>query len=626
MKKGSSRKAPQNIFLTACVVISIACTIFVVQQSNQLTRVLGINTVSVNPVQKENAFPGTSDWQMTKPALHGEIQAYVGAESVNKGEVVPLAVSVKEAGDTFTFALYRLGYYGGKGGRLMWKITGYKGIQQGYYDPSVNKSNPINCFHCIISPNANPAKDVKDSNGQETYITDANWAMTNQIPTKGFTSGIYMVKLTENNHGYQWGVPFIVRDDQRKADLVLEDPVNTDQAYNLWGGTNFYQNYRLYPSTGSGTAPYWAFYASFNRPYLQNYGTGHLFYWMYPMLAFLEEQGYDVAYTTNNAVAQSKTNLLNYKGYIVAGHDEYVSFSERKKIEEAVANGVSIAFFAANDLYWQTRTLPDLQGKADRFIVEYKDFSNPRPYDPYNTPNNPSRSLTTTLWRAAPVSNPEDTLLKAMYPIGGGNYSQYGNFIATNTSNWIYTGTGLKDGDAIHGILGLEIDSQFPNDGSIMPSDHITLIGSSPFISQSGQQFTAHAVLDELSTKNIIFNAGTISWSHGLSNYPYKIPSDALRTMTNNILYRMIHGTNPPVSNSLYKKGNSSEIPLYFIPSSLDNPEEEQGQKTTSSLPTGSSGTSMVKSAVSNAPSPSSTINPITRFFTQPLFGFFNHK
>ena len=515
-----------------------------------------------NPVQLENQLIGSTNWVPTNPALDGQIQAYVGADSVNQGQSVPVYVSVKTAGDTYTMDLYRLGYYQGLGGTLISSQSGLVGIAQGYYVKAENPSYPINCPTCLASDSHTlitpfTLQDGRvDPLGQVTYLTDANWKQTSTIDTTGLVSGLYLLKFTEDAGGYQWLVPFVVREDSRTANLVFEYPMNTEVAYNIWGGVSAYRNYRLYPSTGTGAAPYWAFYDSFNRPITTDgagsYGVGYNFQLAEAMVYFLEQQGYDVSYTTNSAVLEGKTNLLNYKGFLTVAHDEYVNFAERQKLEQAEAHGVSLAFFGGNDLYWQTRNLPDGAGRPDRIMVEYKNYDAPN-HDPYVLPNsgyyNPPE--VSTLYRAAPVNNPEDRLLKAMSPSGGSNNSPDTWFVATNTSSWVFQGTGLHDGDTIQGIIGPEIESEFPNDGSITPQDRITIIGASPFIGSNGTTYTSNAVVDELQNGlgNISFDAGTIGWAGALDNTPasnvwYSSPpvSVPLQVMTVNILSRMITG------------------------------------------------------------------------------------
>src|SRR5947199_9477120 len=37
----------------------------------------------------------------------------------------------------------------------------------------------------------------------------------------------------------------------------------------------------------------------------------------------------------------------------------------------------------------------------------------------------------------------------------------WASYVVTNSGNWVYAGTGFKDGDTVSGIVGYEADRQF---------------------------------------------------------------------------------------------------------------------------------------------------------------------
>jgi len=508
-----------------------------------------------NPVQVENQRPGTPGWAVLQPSRAGEIQAYAGADSINRGQEVQLHVS---SNSPYLIQLYRLGYYGGVGARLMATTLGGFPVDQGAYVYDLNRGEPVDCPSCITS--------LKDEKGLETHIRDANWSVTDTVrfPAQ-WISGIYLFKLT-NSSGKQWFVPLVVRDDSARADLVFQVPLNTDQAYNSWGGTSLYKDFQRAPNGALEPAPR-AYYVSWNRPYEQNSGSGNVLVWTYAMLRFLEEQGYNVTYTTNNAVATGATNLFNYKGFVSGGHDEYWSQAERKKLEDAINRGVSAAFFGGNDMYRQVRSYPDLQGRPDRFTAGY---DNP-PLDPVHALGPLGVPLATGKWRDPFINYPEARILVSMY-----NAINYHNqdFIVRNTGHWVFTGTGLHDGNAIAGILGYEVDGIVGPPHLPVGDERITIIGQSPFVTADRVPTTrlSVAALRELAaTHNIVFNAGTLGWVFGLTDthllYAPVHPTDAdgdapqqadpptvaapipvspaLRQMTNNILQRIVLGVVP---------------------------------------------------------------------------------
>ena len=113
---------------------------------------------------------------------------------------------------------------------------------------------------------------------------------------------------------------------------------------------------------------------SYNRPFfIYNTGfltNGHGSDWYmndtYPMIRWMERNGYDVTYTTNVDVARFGSLLLNHKIFVTAGHDEYWSKEQRDNVEAARNAGVNCAFFTGNEVYWKTRWETDVKRKCQR--------------------------------------------------------------------------------------------------------------------------------------------------------------------------------------------------------------------------------------------------------------------
>src|SRR5207245_3999323 len=71
----------------------------------------------VNPIQAENALPGSGGWQVPRAAEHA-IDGYTGEVSDAPGQSLDLHVSTAPAAP-YRVEIYRLGWYGGAGGRLV---------------------------------------------------------------------------------------------------------------------------------------------------------------------------------------------------------------------------------------------------------------------------------------------------------------------------------------------------------------------------------------------------------------------------------------------------------------------------------------------------------------------------
>src|SRR5436190_9837494 len=78
-----------------------------------------------NPIVRENALPGTRDWLLTNTRIDPAtkyrcpwIEGYCSHTSLRAGEKLSIFVSTNPP-SAFTLDVYRLGHYGGAGGRLL---------------------------------------------------------------------------------------------------------------------------------------------------------------------------------------------------------------------------------------------------------------------------------------------------------------------------------------------------------------------------------------------------------------------------------------------------------------------------------------------------------------------------
>ena len=92
----------------------------------------------------------------------------------------------------------------------------------------------------------------------------------------------------------------------------------------------------------------------------------------YPMIRWLERNGYDVTYTSCNDVASNGSRLLNHKVFISLGMMNIGQKNIRDNVEAARNAGVHLAFFSGNEVYWKTRW-EDNDGTEDRTLVCYKE-------------------------------------------------------------------------------------------------------------------------------------------------------------------------------------------------------------------------------------------------------------
>src|SRR3954464_14893955 len=84
-------------------------------------------------VAAENRRPGAADWEISRPALHREIEGYASRTSVDGGEPIDLFVSTRAL--RYTIDLFRMGWYGGAGARRVAGPVARNGLTQDVPQP-----------------------------------------------------------------------------------------------------------------------------------------------------------------------------------------------------------------------------------------------------------------------------------------------------------------------------------------------------------------------------------------------------------------------------------------------------------------------------------------------------------
>ena len=87
-------------------------------------------------IRQENAKPGATDWQLTRVRLNKSgglrspwIEGYCSKQSVEAGESIDIMVSTDPA-TAYLVEIFRTGYYGGRGARLMKTLGPFPGKSQ----------------------------------------------------------------------------------------------------------------------------------------------------------------------------------------------------------------------------------------------------------------------------------------------------------------------------------------------------------------------------------------------------------------------------------------------------------------------------------------------------------------
>ncbi|WP_338304873.1 N,N-dimethylformamidase beta subunit family domain-containing protein, partial [Bradyrhizobium ottawaense] len=314
-----------------------------------------------NPIVLENQKQGTSPniWQIDPGADSTKIQGFTTAISTNIGGTVQFKINNQTGNPNYRIDIYRLGYYGGNGARLITTVQ-----------------------HQAATSVVQPAPLKNASTG---LVDAGNWSVTDSwsIPTDA-VSGVYIANVIDGTQIFQ--IPFVIRNDASHSAVVFQTADQTWQAYNPWGGANLY--------TGNGPGINGSAYAvSYNRPITTRdgglYGTANdmVFSAEYPAIYWLEQNGYDVSYISGIDAATSGSLLLNHQVYMDVGHDEYWTDSQFSNVQAAGRAGVNLMFLSGNEVYWQTRLAPSIDASqtANRTLISYKDTHANQLIDPTGT-------------------------------------------------------------------------------------------------------------------------------------------------------------------------------------------------------------------------------------------------
>jgi hypothetical protein len=450
-----------------------------------------------NPITIENQQPGTSNWQLSLTAddVGKQIKGYASSTSVLQGTSLTLYVTVNPA-QSYTIDVYRIGWYGGLGGRLEFHAGPLGGISQ----PA-----------CPLDPT--------------TGMIACNWSPSYSLPIPAtWTSGVYLAVLT-NAAGYQNYVNFVVRDG-RPAPFLLQRSMNTAEAYNNYPndhatGKSLYEFNSFGANTIAGTTR--AVKVSFDRPFYDD-GSGDFLSWELQFVRWVEMKGYDVTYSTDVDTHASGAQLQLHQAFLSVGHDEYWSNEMYNAAPAARDAGVNLAFFGSNPVYWQVRFEASAVGVANRVMVCYKDVR----IDPVQG------STTTVNFRDPPVNRPEQALVGVMFAhMTQGSVNA--PYVVTNSSNWVYANTGFKDGDSVPGLVGYEADKVYSTYPAAATNQ--VLLSQSPFVDFDGKPNVSNSSIYQAPSGAWVFSSGTMSWSWALDNtYTSNNTDPRIQQATTNVL------------------------------------------------------------------------------------------
>ncbi len=468
------------------------------------------DNVNVNPIPCENSKPGTDpSISRVKSGDNSSIMGFATDISVNVGGTI--SFKIKTTSRNYTIGIYRIGFYQGLGARQIATVTPSASLPQ---------SQPA----CLT----NSTTGLADCGN---WAVSASWA----VSSTG-VSGIYYALLTDVATGNFSHIPFIVRNDASLSDIAFKTNDTTWEAYNDYGGNSLY-----YGNTSSGCGAFGqyscgrAYAVSYNRPFNEEnegsgYGTAnYLWYGEYPMVRWLEANGYNVSYITSIDVERGSTLLTNHKVILSSGHDEYWSAGERTALENARDAGVSIASFAGNTSFWKTRWQNSIDGSNTpyRTLISYKETLDVQVEDPQDPPTWTGTWRDPTFSPPADGGRPENALLGTLFLVNRGSASPVISSAFSKLRFWRNTAVAALTGSQTVTLgsqtIGYEWDPDVDN--GFRPAGLFdmgaTSVNAPEVLQDYGNTYTPATVvwsptLYRVSSGALVFSAGTVQWAWGL--------------------------------------------------------------------------------------------------------------
>jgi hypothetical protein len=384
----------------------------------QTTLPSGVVVPTATWLVEENQKVGSIDWIVNRLQPEHALEGFASQVSAVPGDDVALFINT--TGQAVQVQAYRMGYYGGIGGRLIYQSD-------------------------MVPASVQRAPTVEPGIG----MVSCPWSTTMTLSVDDtWPPGCYLLKLTDNV-GHEQYIPLTIRDDTSTAAYVIQNSVTTWQAYNLYGDYSLYYG----PTRRGGmTFANRARAVSFDRPYPQTWASGAADFVgnEFPLLYHLEKLGLDLTYWTDIDLHANPALLANHRCLFSLGHDEYWSDQMRQAAQLGTQSGVNLAFLGANASYRQIRLQPTANG-PNRLQVCYKSAAE----DPMARQD---PALTTVNWNQAPVNNPESTMIGSTYQSVGAK----ANMVVTDASNWFFAGCNLSDRQVLPNMIIGEYDRFVP--------------------------------------------------------------------------------------------------------------------------------------------------------------------
>ena len=361
--------------------------------------------LSLIPLDAQAGNSSTS-WQIPSKEFNQDTAGFAAPFSAYPGTTI--SISLTCAAPTYYLTIYRMGFYGGKGAKLVMQTPRQACIKQ---------------------------KEARTDLSKNLVVE--KWKVVSRIDSSHLAPGMYLARINASD-GHQSFVPFVLKDRVIKNRVVISVPFLTSLAYNTFTGQSAYGK--------NGDFSNRARVLSFSTPFSEGYGSGIYYFYLQPLLVLIDKLKLDPTFVTDVDIALDPHLLQGAKVLISGGHDEYWTKEERDNVIRAREKGTNLIFFGANAEYWRVRLNHDTPMK-DLQMVIYKSKT--------EDPDKSSPSV-----KFLDQGLPESKLTYQNYNC----FKTKGEFQVSNPGAFIFNGTGAKSGSVYPGIMGPEIDHELTSD------------------------------------------------------------------------------------------------------------------------------------------------------------------
>lgn len=426
-------------------------------------------------VAAEARRTGSTAWRAAGPSRPGGTAFYLDRTSVSCGDSV--SVHLGGRGGPVRLEVWRMGWYGGAGGRLV-------------------ERTPV--VDAVPGTTAAPV--------EATRSPQLDWPVGLRLKVSpAWVPGVYLL-VARPAHGPATWAPLVVRDDTGRAPLLVVLDDLTWAAYDAYGGRSLYAGRGRGPRASQARA----YAVPLTRP-MDGHDVREVQVMDLPVVRYAEQLGLPVAYTTDTALDATPSTLLRHAALVFAGHSEYWTRRMYDAVEAARNDGVNLAFLGANDAYWQARLGPpgDPTAGGEPVAADTTDAGSTSVVvfrDPALDPVARLRpDLTTVRWFAHPLRrDPAEMVGQSTSGVDVRGGEQ-----VLDPGSWLLAGTGLRRRDVLRQVVGDETDGYRPGARTEPPGVDVVLV--SAFRGAMGPELVSTTYYVAPSGAGV-FSAGTTYW------------------------------------------------------------------------------------------------------------------